>query len=294
MTAIASPVVDPYALVGLPAVMQRTSGRPDVVVGLLDGPVATGLSALAGRIIGSAAGDGRCVSAEGPACAHGTFVAGVLAAGRSSPTPGICPGCTLLVRPIFSDASAGNGADAPRATPDQLVEALHDCVDAGVHVVNLSAAVAGPPPDPRRGLGPALDRAMRRGTIVVAAAGNRGVIGASVVTAHPWVIPVVAYTRAGRPLATSNLGASIGRTGLGAPGERIVGLSPSGDQAVWSGTSVATPFVSGAIALLRSEFPELPAERIRSAVTASAGRRRSIVPPFLDTQAAWSWLHEHR
>jgi subtilisin family serine protease len=108
------------------------------------------------------------------------------------------------------------------------------------------------------------------------------------------VIPVVAFTRTGRPLGTSNLGASIGRTGLGAPGERIVGLSPSGDQVVWSGTSVAAAFVSGAIALLRSEFPELPAERIRSAVTASAGRRRSIVPPLLDTRAAWSWLHEHR
>jgi len=39
-----------------------------------------------------------------PACSHGTLVAGVLSARRDSLHPGICPGCTLVVRPIFSDA----------------------------------------------------------------------------------------------------------------------------------------------------------------------------------------------
>lgn len=275
----------PLALVNLLPLMERTYGRPEIVVGLLDGPVATGLSALASENIRQAAGSsGNCAPPGGAACQHGTFVAGILSARRSSLTPGICPGCTLLVRPIFLEPSDRNG-ELPRAAPEELAAAVLEIMSAGAHVINLSAAVTGRSASGERRLGDALDQAMQRGVLVVAAAGNHGRIGSSVITGHPWVIPVVAYNDLGQPLDVSNLGPSIGKQGLGAPGEQVVGLNPDGAQVQWTGTSAATPFVTGAIALIWSTFPAAAARVVRYAVTNSQSRRRSIVPPLMD---AWT------
>jgi len=293
MTAVTAAGLDALALVNLPPLMERTSGRPEIVVGLLDGPVAAGLSALAVENIQQAGGPGGCSLLDGFPCGHGTFVAGILNARRSSSPIGICPGCTLLVRPIFLESSGGEGELLPQATPEELAVALRESMEAGAHVVNLSAAVVGHSPhfgSGERQLTDALDQAMQKGTLVVAAAGNQGNIGSSMITEHPWVIPVAAYSLRGRPLDGSNLGASIGRRGLGAPGERVIGFSPAGEQVERAGTSVATPFVTGTIALLWSAFPRAPASAVRSAVTQSRPRRRSIVPPLLDAWNAYQLL----
>ena len=47
-----------------------------------------------------------CKNASSIACRHGTFVAGILCAKRGLSAPAICPGCTLLLRPIFMDETA--------------------------------------------------------------------------------------------------------------------------------------------------------------------------------------------
>jgi subtilisin family serine protease len=293
MTPVTAAGLDALALVNLLPLMERTSGRPEIVVGVVDGPVAMGLSALAAENIQQADGPGDCSPPGGFACRHGTFVAGILSARRSSSPAGICPGCTLLVRPIFLESSGGEGELLPQATLEELAVALRESVEAGVHVVNLSAAVVGHFRSFRSGERPlteALDKAMQRGTLVVAAAGNQGDIGGSLITEHPWVIPVAAYGLRGQPLDVSNLGASIGRRGLGAPGERVTGFSPGGQQVYGAGTSAATPFVTGAIALLWSAFPTAAASVVRSAVTQSRPRRRTIVPPLLDAWKAYQLL----
>jgi subtilisin family serine protease len=87
----------------------------------------------------------------------------------------------------------------------------------------------------------------------------------------------------------SNLGVSIGRRGLCAPGIGIVSLGPEGHNP--QGTSVAVPFVTGTIALLWSEFPAATATDIKFAVTHAAfPRRTSIVPPLLNAAAAYQLL----
>ena len=91
--------------------------------------------------------------------------------------------------------------------------------------------------------------------IVVAAAGNQGALGSSAITRHPWVIPVVACDDRGRPTNESNLGGSIGRRGLSALGAGVTSLAAEGEPLTLGGTSVAAPFVTGAIALLWSDFP---------------------------------------
>jgi subtilisin family serine protease len=154
-------------------------------------------------------------------------------------------------------------------------------------VINLSAALVGRSASGERKLEAALDRAMKQGTLVVAAAGNQRSVDSSVITGHPWVIPVASYSLLGHPMDLSNLGASIGKRGLGAPGERIVSLTPEGKQVQWTGTSVAAPFVTGAVALVWSEFPAASAGAVRFAATQSGPPRRSVVPPLLDAWATY-------
>lgn len=88
-------------------------------------------------------------------------------------------------------------------------------------------------------------------------------------------------------MASSNLSASIGRHGLGGPGEGITSLAAPAETRTMGGTSVATPFVTGAVALIWSEFRAAPAAKVRSAVTQTAGlRRTTIIPPLLDAWAS--------
>jgi subtilisin family serine protease len=282
-------------LVGLSPLMARTIGGPEILIGLVDGPVALDHPDLAAENMREVPGKlpAACSDAGNAACTHGTFIAGILHAKRNSAAPAICPGCTLLVRPIFSDAPA-NGEQLPSASAEDLAAAIIDIIDAGARVINLSVALQGPSPSGGRSLQEALDFALRRGVLIVAAAGNQGTVGGSLITRHPWVISVVAYDRRGRPLGLSNLGASIGRCGLGAPGEAVTSLGLTGPLTM-GGTSAATPFVTGAVALAWSEFPAATAAEVRSAfIRAAAARRASIVPPLLNAWAGYQAMSKSR
>jgi subtilisin family serine protease len=286
--ALPKVVASPLDLVGLTALMERSAGRREIRIGLIDGPVALDHPDLAADRIEPVA-DARgtaCASPSSAACAHGTFVAGILSGRRGSAAASLCPDCTLLLRPIFSEQGSGTGG-MPSATPDELADAVRDCLEAGARVLNISSALVRPSIGTERKLEDALDDAMRRGALVVAAAGNQGSLGGTAITRHPWIIPVVACDLRLRPLRWSNLGHSIGRNGLTAPGEGITSLTPEGTAAASGGTSVAAPLVSGAIALLWSEFPDAGAAEIRRAIARARPRRASVVPPLLDAMAAY-------
>jgi hypothetical protein len=70
----------PLDVVKLKSLMERTSGRPEIVVGLIDGPVAINHRDLVGANIHEIPGTlaGACAQAGSTACLHGTFVAGIL------------------------------------------------------------------------------------------------------------------------------------------------------------------------------------------------------------------------
>jgi subtilisin family serine protease len=289
-----SPIVKVASRVRLTPLMDRTRGRPDVRIGLVDGPVAFAHPDLETRRMREIAGKGACSRTASLACLHGTFVAGMLFAKRGSGAPAICPDCSLLVRPIFSEADASN-KHMPSAELEELAAAILDCVDAGARVVNVSAALAPTPTKSESPLLAALDHAAKHEVIVVAAAGNQGTLGSSVLTRHAWTIPVAAYDQLGMPSPETNLGGSIGRRGLGAPGESITSLGAEGGSLTWSGSSAAAPFVTGAIALLWSVFPRATAAEMRIAVTLSYLRRRSTVaPPLLDAWASFQYLASTR
>ncbi|HLV01642.1 MAG TPA: S8 family serine peptidase [Acidobacteriota bacterium] len=276
-------------LIHLRPLMERTTGRPEILIGLIDGPVALDHSELNTRSIREipTTGGGRCTRTGSAACSHGTFVAGILTAHRGSAAAAICPDCTLLIRPIFTEEVGLNG-NLPSATPEQLSQAIFDCIKAGAHLINISAGIAQPSLRSERSLADALDEAVRRGIVVVAAAGNQRSLGSTTITRHPWVVPVAAYDLQGRPIGQSNLGVSIGRRGIGAPGEAITSLGSEGKPLTLGGTSAATPFVTGTLALLWSEFPRATATQIKFAVTElNVKRRLTVVPPLINAWAAY-------
>ena len=279
--------MDALALVKLTPLMEHTGGRPEILVGLIDGPVLMSHPDLAGANIREISGReaGACTQAGSAACLHGTFVAGVLSARRGAMAPAICPDCTLLVRPIFMERLSAGG-QMPSATPEELAAAITEVVEAGARVLNMSVALAQPSTKGQQELEEALDYAASRGVIPVVAAGNQWTLGSSAMTRHPWVIPVAACDLQGRPLNESNLGRSIGTQGLRAPGDDITSLGANGKPLTLGGTSAATPFVTGAIALLWSLFPAATAAEVRLALT-QARRRSAVVPPLLDAWAAY-------
>ncbi len=283
---------NPLDVVNLTPLRQLSSGRAETKIALIDGPVATDHNDLSGTNIREIPGQlsGTCTRANSIACMHGTFVAGILSARRGSGAPAIAPGCTLLVRPIFAE-SASRNRDMPSATPEQLATAIIDCVAAGATVINLSAALVKASARGERKLQEALNHSARRGVIVVAAAGNQANIGSSLITRHAWVIPVVACDLLGRPIGYSNFGNSIGRQGLSAPGHGVTSLGAEGSPISFGGTSVAAPFVSGAVALLCSEFPNASSAQVKFALLRGrAIRRAAIVPALLDAWAAYQIL----
>jgi subtilisin family serine protease len=131
---------------------------------------------------------------------------------------------------------------------------------------------------------------MLRGVIVIAAAGNQNIVGSSVITGHPWVIPITACDREGYPSAYSNAGLSIGGRGLRAPGDGVISSGAQGASISSYGTSVAAPFATGTVALLWSIFPGATAQEVKQALTQSPVRRTSIVPPLLNAWTAYQTL----
>jgi subtilisin family serine protease len=87
----------------------------------------------------------------------------------------------------FAESTSGT-EQMPTATPKELAAALIECIDAGACVLNLSLALAQPSTKGEQSLEEALNQAVRRGVIVVVAAGNQGTLGSSAITRHPWVI----------------------------------------------------------------------------------------------------------
>ncbi|HTS66693.1 MAG TPA: S8 family serine peptidase [Candidatus Acidoferrales bacterium] len=269
--------------------MDRTQGRPEVIVGLIDGPVMMEnpqMWSSAVRYLDSGLA-ARCAVSASEACKHGTLVAGILSAKRGSPAPAICPECTLLVRPIFPEFVLG-GEQWPGTSAHELAKAIVEAVKAGARVLNLSVDLLAPSSGGERQLSEALNYAAAAGAIAVVAAGNQGLVGSSALTRHPWVIPVIACGESGEPLAISNLGASMATRGVRAPGENITSIGADGAPGTFSGTSAAAPFVSGAAALLWSLFPRATATAIKLALTRFQARRPlTLVPPLLDAWAAY-------
>ena len=188
-------------------------------------------------------GDGDIDEAAG----HGTFVAGLTL--LAAPSTSILP-----LRALDDD---GNG------TTFAICQAVLLAMDRGADVINMSFAFE----QRSRVLDRLLDEAAARGIALVAGAGNDGTSELSFPAVDHRVISVAALDEVGALSAFSNFGAAVT---LAAPGEHL--YSGLADQlfGTWSGTSMAAPLVSGAIAVLRQANPSISPDELRAALVQSA------------------------
>jgi hypothetical protein len=223
--------------------------RSSPLIALID----TTLDVAHSEVIGS-----NIATAGGPALSdvHGTATATVAAAPTNGTgMEGVWPGARALNLPLPS-GSRISCADSSRQ--------IRAAVRAGAAVINMSY---GGPGDPRTGRGcfaelQQLRRAIRRGVIPVAAAGNEFADGNPIEFPASWphVLTVAATDPADRSAFFSNENAAVD---LSAPGIAILAGVPrrfdaDGDGfATLDGTSFAAPMVAAAIAWVRAARTDL-------------------------------------
>jgi len=174
---------------------------------------------------------------------HGSHVAGILAAlDNSQGVVGVAPKVDLYALKVLNLFGTGGYSD--------IVAAMEWSVTNGIHVVNLSL---GSVSDPGTTVRQAFDSAAAKGLVIVAAAGNEGNpegTGDNVIypARYDSVIAVAALDSANRRASFSSTGPAVE---LSAPGVSILSLQHNGTGYVYkSGTSMASPHVAGAAALL--------------------------------------------
>ncbi|QAY73468.1 peptidase S8 [Agromyces protaetiae] len=242
-----------------------------VTVAVIDTGVVGGVAELQGVVIdgtdvsGIGSPDGQ--TPVGDESQHGTLVASLLAGrgtGPGSGVIGVAPEASLL------SASVAFGADtgSPYTNDDQIAAAVKWSVDHGADVINMS--LTRNTPDWPESWDDAFMYAFDHDVVIVAAAGNRG-SGTTQVGAPATIPGVLTVAGVDRDKNASFDASSQGITiAVAAPSEELVGVMPDSSLIKWSGTSGATPLVSGLVALVRSKFPDLDANNVINRVISTA------------------------
>jgi subtilisin family serine protease len=198
-------------------------------------------------------GDGLADDAFG----HGTHVAGIVHL--------VAPNARIL--PLRALSAEGEG-DA-----FHIAQAIEYAIGHGATVINLSLGS-----DTRSSLlKEAVRDATRGGVVVVAAAGNDGSDLQQYPAASNCVIAVTAVGANDRRSAFANYGDWVS---VSAPGEAIFSAFPHHGYAWWSGTSMATPFVAGQAALIRSLRPKLDVRDVADLIGGTARSLDTLNPTF--------------
>ena len=208
---------------------------------------------------------------------HGTSMAGILVA--DGWIKGVAPSVDLYVAKAL-DGVNGQGSD------EVVAQAIDWCVEQNVNIISLS--LGGAPgilpfnPFSGRDSGDAASDAIDQGIVVVAAAGNDGGDDDDGDVAHPsseqLVISVGGVTLSGSHWSGSSIGDNDGslfplllprqdpnkKPEIVAPGESVPVINNQNSWSIVDGTSASTVFVTGAIALLLENSPELSSDNEQS------------------------------
>ncbi|MGF1591215.1 MAG: PatA/PatG family cyanobactin maturation protease [Pleurocapsa sp.] len=258
-------------IVGLKELWQETLGKPDVCVAILDGQVAKSHSCLANAKLTQIETLVSDRVEQGQALQHGTHIASIIFGQHNSSVKGIATNCRGLIVPIFTN---GDGGSLAPCSQIDLARAIVQAVQHKANIINISSGQLTPSGEAYPILADAVRYCSENNVLIVAAAGNDGCNCLHIPGALPSVLAVGAMNSQGIPLDFSNWGDRYQTQGILAPGENILGATPNGGTAVRSGTSYATPIVSGIAALLMSlqlkQGQKLNSHAVRAALLKSA------------------------
>ena len=242
---------------GLEALRTVASGGAGVTIAVIDGPVDLDHPVFEGADLRMASGATRWPARPGNRMAeHGTMVASILFGQPGTEVEGICPRARGVVVPVY-DISTG------RAPQLEIARAIELAIDEGADIINFSGGQYTDTGEADQWLSSAVRRCSEAGVLLVAAAGNDGCECLHVPAAASTALAVGAVDDTGMPMDFSNYGDGYTCNGITAPGEDILGAMPGGGTARMSGTSFATPLVTGVAALIQAAKPELTGARIR-------------------------------
>ncbi|GAA4371842.1 S8 family serine peptidase [Agromyces bauzanensis] len=257
-----------------------TSSRGEgVTVAVIDTGVNGNVAELRGAVVGGTdvsglgSPDGQTPVGDDPS--HGTLVASLLAGrgtGEGNGVIGVAPAADILTASV----AFGQDTGAEKSNDDQIAEAVRWAVDSGADIINMS--LTRNTRDWPESWDDAFTYAFEHDVVVVAAAGNRG-SGTSEVGAPATIPGVLTVAGVDREKNASFDASSQGITiAAAAPSEDLVGVLPDGGYVQWDGTSAAAPIVSGLVALVRSEYPELDAANVIERVIRTADPNGHDVP----------------
>lgn len=254
-----------------------------VKVAILDTGIDATHPDLAGKVIGThdfVDSTGSVVDGHG----HGTHVASIIAgtgAASGGKYRGVAPGAKLLIGKVLGDNGSGSVS--------YLIDGAEWAADQGAQVVNMSiGGIAAPQADGKDPLEQAIDLISRyTKTLFVIAAGNSGpepgtleypgvTTSALTVAAVDSTDTVASFSSRG-PLPstyTRTLKPDIAAPGVSITAARAAGTSmgtPVDDHYTQaSGTSMATPHVSGGAAIVAQAHPDWTGQQLKQALTAAS------------------------
>ncbi|MGV9883741.1 type VII secretion-associated serine protease mycosin [Streptomyces sp. NPDC003006] len=202
-----------------------------------------------------------------PWARHGTAMAGIIAGhghgeGRGDGVLGIAPEAKILpIRVILEDGDPAR-KKARNTRGNALAEGIRWAADHGADVINLSLGDDSKSAHPEPAEDAAVQYALKKGVAVVASAGNGGERGdhISYPAAYPGVIAATAVDENG---ARASFSTRRWYATVAAPGDDIVIADPDRKYYEGWGTSAASAFVSGAVALIRAAHPGLTPAQIK-------------------------------
>lgn len=254
----ASKITDP-TLNGSSTVVAVVDTGVDYSIENLDGNLLPGYSTVYSRAIGQ---DKQNYDEVG----HGSHVSSIIAGrGVNNQPIGLAPGAKILPVQVLS----GRGG-----TDQEVADGIEYAIKANVSVINLSL---GGEVNPFSQATPitcdAILKAYQANIPVVVAAGNSGSRGNPLnqPASCPTAISVAAIDRTLNSATFSSFDKSVF---ISAPGVDIVANLPNIDSqpqiASWSGTSMATPFISASIALYKQLHPQASVDEIKTALINSS------------------------
>lgn len=248
-------------------------GKPSITIATID----TGIDLTHPDLVNAIVPGTRILTSQNQSCpagttdlddnGHGTHVAGIAAASGNDGygIAGTAFGVHVMAVKALDCTGTGNLSDA--------AEGITYAADHGARVVNMSFGSD----QPSAVLQSAIDYAVGKGVVPVAAAGNCGQVSSSCPVANVFDYPaadqgVIAVAATDTNDQRASFSTANSSVGIAAPGVSIIsdfpqypvtlGSSPQGFAAM-SGTSMAAPLVSGVAALLLLQHPELtPAKAI--------------------------------
>jgi uncharacterized repeat protein (TIGR02543 family) len=185
---------------------------------------------------------------------HGTHVAGIIGADNNDiGVVGIAPDASIYAIKALDNSGDGYLSD--------IIKGIDWAISNDMDIINLSLGAD----SSMMIFEDAVNRAYQADVLVVAAAGNDGTASGSGDTVdyparYDSVIAVAAIDEQNNRAEFSSTGSSVEVT---APGVNIKSTYLNGSYVIMSGTSMATPYVSGDIALLMEANPSLNAVQIR-------------------------------